>query len=130
MPPDLVALHLNAQADALGGAAFDGLTARFPRMADYDERQISRTREDLVFIVRFLAAALLGADHAIFVDFLDWLQMLLVRRGVPPQALIAGLEALRPVIEPVDTGAVALLDLGRHGLLEGLPSPGPPGGIV
>jgi diguanylate cyclase (GGDEF)-like protein len=126
--PDPVALQLNAQADALGGAAFDGLTARFPRMADYDERQIARTREDLVFIVRFLAAALLAADHEIFGDFLDWLQNLLVWRGVPPQALIAGLEALRPVIEAVDTGAALLLDLGRQGLLGGLP--GPPGGIV
>jgi len=123
-----VALQLNAEADALGAAGFDGLTARFPRMADYDERQIARTREDLVFIVRFLAAALLAADHEIFGDFLDWLQNLLVWRGVPPQALIAGLEALRPVIEAVDTGAALLLDLGRQGLLGGLP--GPPGGIV
>jgi hypothetical protein len=89
-------------------------------MADYDERQIARAREDLVFIVRFLAAALLVADHEIFGDFLDWLRNLLVRRGVPPQALIAGLEALRPGIEVVDTGAALLLDLGRQGLLDGL----------
>jgi hypothetical protein len=33
---------------------------------------------------------------------------------VPPQALIAGLEALRPVVEAVDTGAALLLDLGRQ----------------
>jgi hypothetical protein len=89
-------------------------------MADYDERQIARTGEDLVFIVRFLAAALLTADHTIFGDFLDWLQNLLVQRGVPPQALVAGLEALRPVIEAVDTGAALLLDLGRQGLLDGM----------
>jgi hypothetical protein len=113
---DPAALGLSAQADALGGAAFDGLTARFPRMADYDERQIARSREDLVFIVRFLAAALLAADHAIFGDLLDWLQNLLVQRGVPPQAFVAGLDALRPVIEPVDTEAALLLDLGGQGL--------------
>jgi len=89
-------------------------------MADYDERQVARTREDLVFIVRFLAAALLAADHEIFGDFLDWLQNLLVPRGVPPRALIAGLEALRPVVEAVDTGAALVLDLGRQGLLDGL----------
>jgi hypothetical protein len=63
---------------------------------------------------------LLAADHAIFGDFLDWLQNLLVRRGVPPQALVAGLDALRPVIEPVDTGAALLLDLGRQGLVDGM----------
>ncbi len=117
---DPVALRLTAQADALGGAALDSLAARFLPMADYDERQLARTREDLVFIVQFLAAALLAADQAIFGDFLNWLQNLLVYRGVPPQALIAGLEALRPVVEAVDAGAALLLDLGRQELLDGL----------
>ena len=122
---DPVALRLTAQADALGGAALDGLAARFLPMADYDERRMARTREDLVFIVQFLAAALLAADQAIFGDFLNWLQNLLVQRGVPPQALIAGLEALRPVVEAVDAGAALLLDLGRQELLDGLRRPGP-----
>ena len=117
---DPVALRLTAQADALGGAALDGLAVRFPPMAGYDERQMARTREDLVFIVQFLAATLLAADQAVFGDFLDWLQNLLVQRGVPPQALIAGLEALRPAVEAVDTGAALLLDLGRQELLDGL----------
>ncbi len=119
-PVDPVALRLTAQAEALGGAAFDGLAARFPPMAGYDERRMARAREDLVFIVQFLAATLLAADQAIFGDFLYWLQNLLVQRGVPAQALIAGLEALRPVVEAVDTGAALLLDLGRQELLDGL----------
>ncbi len=117
---DPVALRLVAQAEVLGGAAFDGLAAPFPPMAGYDERRMARTREDLVSVVQFLAAALLAADQAIFGDFLNWLQKLLVQRGVPPQALIAGLEALRPVVEAVDTGAALLLDLGRQELLGGL----------
>jgi len=75
--------------------------------------------------VQFLAATLLAADQAIFSDFLDWLQNLLVQRGVPPQALIAGLEALRPVVEAVDAGAALLLDLGRQELLDGLGRPRP-----
>ena len=119
-PVDPVGLRLTAQADVLGGAAFDGFAARFPPMTDYDESQVAHTREDLVFIVRFLAAALLAADHAIFSDFLDWRQNLLVSRGVPPQALNARLEALRPAVEVVDTGAACLLDLGRQQLLGGL----------
>jgi diguanylate cyclase (GGDEF)-like protein len=119
-PVDPVGLRLTAQADVLGGAAFHGLAARFPPMTDYDESQVAHTREDLVFIVRFLAAALLAADHAIFSDFLDWWQNLLVSRGVPPLALNARLEALRPVVEVVDTGATRLLDLGRQQLLGGL----------
>jgi diguanylate cyclase (GGDEF)-like protein len=115
---DPVALGLSAQADALGGAAFDSLVARFAPMADYDERRMARTREDLVFIVQFLAATLLAADQAIFGDFLYWLQNLLLQRDVPPQALIAGLEALRPVVDAVDAGAALLLDLGRTELLD------------
>ncbi len=115
---DPVAFLLSVRADALGGAAFDGLAVGFPPMTGYDERQLARTREDLVFIVRFLAAALFAADEAIFADFLHWLQKLLVQRGVPPQALIAGLDALRPVVEDVDTGAARLLDLGRQELLD------------
>jgi diguanylate cyclase (GGDEF)-like protein len=120
IPVDPVGLRLTAQADVLGGAAFHGLAARFPPMTDYDESQVAHTREDLVFIVRFLAAAVLAADHAIFSDFLDWRQNLLVSRGVPPLALDARLEALRPVVEVVDTGAARLLDLGRQQLLGGL----------
>jgi hypothetical protein len=38
---------------------------------------------------------------------------------VPPQALVAGLNALRPVIEAVDTGAALTLDRGRQGILDG-----------
>ncbi len=117
---DPVALRLTAQADALGTAALDGLAARFPAMTGYDERRMARTREDLVFIVRFLAATLLAADQTVFGDFLGWLQNLLLQRGVPPQALIAGLEALRPVVEAVDTGAALLLDIGRQDLLDEL----------
>jgi methanogenic corrinoid protein MtbC1 len=120
---DPVALRLAAQADALGGAALDGLAARFPPTADYDERRMARTREDLVFIVQFLAATLLAADPAIFADFLNWLRELLAQRGVPAQALIAGLEALRPVVEAVDAGAALLLNLGHRELLDGLRRP-------
>ena len=73
-----------------------------------------------MFIVQFLAATLLAADQTIFGDFLGWLHTLLILRGVPPLALVAGLEALRPVIGAVDTGAALLLDLGRQELLDGL----------
>jgi hypothetical protein len=118
---DPVALSLTAAADALSGSALEGLAARFPPVTDYDERQLARTREDLVFIVQFLAATLLTGDQEIFSDFLNWLQNLLVYRGLPPQALIAGLEALRPVVEAVDTGAALLLELGRQQLLDGPP---------
>jgi diguanylate cyclase (GGDEF)-like protein len=116
---DPAALRLAEQASALGRAALADLAVRFPPMAGYDDRQLARTREDLVFIVQFLASTLLAADRTIFGDFLGWLHTLLILRGVPPLALVAGLEALRPVIGAVDTGAALLLDLGRQELLDG-----------
>ena len=112
-----MALRLSTESRQLGASALDGLAARFPPMADYDAQQLARTREDLVFIVQFLAATMLVSDDSVFTEFLDWLQDLLVIRGVPPTALISGLEALRPVI--ADAGAadaVRLLDIGRHQL--------------
>jgi diguanylate cyclase (GGDEF)-like protein len=113
-------IRLAAAAEALGGAALDGLRVLFPPMAGYDERRLARTREDLVFIVQFLAAARLAADHTVFSEFLNWLQDLLGHRDVPPRALITGLEALRPVVEAVDAGALAMLDRGRQGLVDAL----------
>ena len=77
-----------------------------------------------MFIVRFLAATLLAADNAIFIDFLRWLQNLLVPGGIPRQALTAGLEALRPEVAAVDAGAALLLDLGRQQLRNGRADPG------
>ncbi len=84
--------------------------------ASDDERQAARTRHDLVFLIRFLAAALLAADQAIFRDYVSWRQHLLVPGGIPPQALGAGLEALRPGVEAIDTRAAVLLDRERREL--------------
>lgn len=119
---DPVALRLAAQADTLGSAALDALAGGSWLSLGDDERQAVRTQKALVTIVRFLAATLLTADQAILTDSLDWLQNLLVPRGIPPQALITRLEALRPLVAGVDTGAAALLDLGRQELLDGLVS--------
>jgi diguanylate cyclase (GGDEF)-like protein len=110
---DPAGLLLAAQADAVGGAAFDSLAGRFPPTS---------TREDLVFIVEFLAAAMLVGDPAVFAEFLSWLKELLDHRDAPPQMLITGLEALRPVVESVDAGAAVLLDVGRQDLVDALRS--------
>ncbi len=86
-------------------------------MAAYDDRQLASTRQDLVFIVQFLAAATFVDEPALFTEFLTWLQELLVHRGVPPQGLVAGLEALRPLVDELDPRASLLLDSGRQLLL-------------
>jgi methanogenic corrinoid protein MtbC1 len=109
-------LELGIQAPEVARAAYDALMVSFPAMATFDEEQLARTREDLVFIVGFLAAARLVDDDAVFTDLLDWLQTLLVNRGVSPHALPAGLEALRPGVVAVDAGAERLLDAGLRRL--------------
>lgn len=109
---DPVAARLFAEADGLGGAAMQGLERSFPAIAAYDEAQSTRTREDLVYIVQFLAASFAAADDAVFLEFLAWLQRLLGHRGVPPQALILGLHALKPGIGLVGVEAERLLEAG------------------
>ena len=103
---------LDARASELGDRALGALAERFPPMLDYDRRQRARTYEDLVYIVRFLAAARLADDDGVFTEFAAWLQELLVARGVPSAALIAGLEVLAPLVQAVDERSGALAVVG------------------
>jgi hypothetical protein len=109
---DAAAVELDASANRLGDTAFDTLTQRFPAMANYDERQLAHAREDLAFIVRFVAAAQLVDDDTVLTTFLEWLDTLLLARGVPTQAVIAGLESLQPHLDAASDRAGAL---GRTG---------------
>ena len=86
-------------------------------MADYNPRQLKHTREDLVFIVQFLGAAVLADDESVFTDFVIWLRDLLVHRGVSPDVLASGLNTLQPLVQDVHSGASALLDAGRNQLV-------------
>jgi hypothetical protein len=116
--PDSRVTQMMEQATEIAHAALSGLVARFPPMAKYGDEQLTRTREDLEFNVQFLAAAMLVADDRIFIDFLEWLQSLLVNRGVPGAALPAGLEALRPGVHDVYPEGVRLLDIGHRMLVD------------
>jgi hypothetical protein len=84
-------------------------------MSNYDTRQLTRTREDLVFIARFVAAAQLVDDDTVLTEFLDWLAELLEARGVPRVALTAGLEALQPLLDQIDETS-NFGELGLHHL--------------
>ena len=119
-PVDPVALRLTAQAEALGGAAFDGLAARLPPMAGYDERRMSPRRGRILcsssnswaprcspLTRRSSATSSTGCRTC-------WSSATCAagpdRRARGPPA----------VVEAVDTGAALLLDLGRQELLDGL----------
>lgn len=106
---DQSALELDALATTIGERAYPVLEDRFPRMAAYDQRQRARTLEDLVYIVRYIAASRLVDDPALFDEFRSWLEELLVARGVPEEALTAGIAALAPFVAEVDAKAGAVL---------------------
>ena len=114
-----VAVRLHAQAEQLGDTGLERLVADFAPLAAFDDRQLARTREDLVFIVEFLAAAILADDLDVFTEFLAWLQALLVNRGVPPRSLVSGLDALEPSIRAIDSAASHLIHAGRQQLEAG-----------
>jgi methanogenic corrinoid protein MtbC1 len=103
LDPD--ALTLDAQAEHLAQQAFYDLTRRFPPMVRYDARQLQRTREDLAYIVRYLAAARIVDDPTVFVEFRGWLTELLAARGVPAEAFTAGIDSLAPFVRPIDPAA-------------------------
>ena len=114
LPAD--ALDLESDAHDLAATAYDTMLLRFPTMAGYDNRQLARTREDLLFIVQYLAAARLVRDDTVFTELLDWLAPLLRARGVPDAGLIAGLETLLPHVSASHPTAAPLLRAGLERL--------------
>lgn len=96
---DETAVALDANAEELAAEAFIVLARRPATLSDYSADHIDHIREDLASIVRFVAAALLVNDPTVFVDFLDWLVPQLASRGVPPSAVIAGIESLVPLVQ-------------------------------
>jgi hypothetical protein len=113
---DHAALELDARAVELADLAFDHLAQHFPAMGGYDDRQRRRTHEDLVYIVRFLAAARLVDDDEVFRTFRAWLERLLAVREVPVAAVTAGLDSLVPLLRDVDEHAwrLATSAAGSH----------------
>jgi hypothetical protein len=106
---DAGAMALDLESSRLGSAALESMTTSWPWMKDFTTEQLARSREDLEFMVRFIAAARLVADPTVLTEFLDWLRSLLGARGVPATALVAGLEALGPLVGSVDPKAGHLI---------------------
>jgi methanogenic corrinoid protein MtbC1 len=106
---EAAAVTLERRASSIADRAFAVLMERFPPMASYDERQRDRTREDLISIVRFVAAARLVGDDEVFTDFAAWLEEVLAVRGVPAAALAAGLTVLAPMVREIDDRGAALV---------------------
>jgi methanogenic corrinoid protein MtbC1 len=111
---DAAAIELDLRADELGAAAFIDLSKHFRAMSSYSMRQLAQTRQDLVYIVRFVAAAQLVNDSSVLTEFLEWLAYVLSARRVPRSALVAGLEALAPLLRQVSPQAGELAEVGAR----------------
>lgn len=79
---------------ALVAAVYAGLTERVPAMQDYTDQQRQYTAEDLAHIVDFLTTSLYVGDDDLFTGFLTWTAGILTARGVPTDALRAGVDLL------------------------------------
>ncbi|XVV09487.1 cobalamin B12-binding domain-containing protein [Actinoplanes sp. CA-131856] len=95
------------------GTAMETLAQTYPRLREYNTRQLDATTEDLSHIVDFLASALYVSETQIFTDFITWTAAVLDARGVPPVALRVGLEAVRAQLHDFPT-AVAVLNAGTQ----------------
>ncbi len=108
LPPDPVARELHALARGIGDRAFALLTGGPGQVAD-DPGQRQRITDELVDIVRFVAAARLVDDPRVFDDFRRWLQELLAARGAPEGAVHARFAAVAPLIAEVDEPAAEMV---------------------
>jgi methanogenic corrinoid protein MtbC1 len=77
------AVRLDLATSDLVNQAVDGLAGRLPAAVPFSDQPPARTRSDLTYILRFLGAAVLTDDEAVFTEFLRWLQDMLARLGLP-----------------------------------------------
>lgn len=101
-------LLLDDVDDATIAVAYGRMMGAFPRLSSMTAYQHARTREDLGWIVRHTAAALLTDDASIVVDVLAWLCERL--RGFAPASVITGTaELLADALDPQAPAGAALL---------------------
>ncbi|WP_084219533.1 cobalamin B12-binding domain-containing protein [Spirillospora albida] len=113
--------HVRREAPRLVRHVMERLRDRFPAMADYTDRQLRHTAEDIAHIVDFLAAALYVDDPALLTDFLTWTGEILSARGVPARSLPPALELLADRLTDYPRAAGMLL--GAHTAMLREPSP-------
>ena len=104
-------LALAADRQVLVEAAMADLAVHFPDMGAYSPWQVTKAREDLEYIVRFVEAALLTGDDTVVVEFVGWLVPLLAARGVPPSVVHLGIRSLVRCLPPEQVSAARLLEM-------------------
>jgi methanogenic corrinoid protein MtbC1 len=105
--PEVLALDL--VDESLISVAYDRMVGAFPSLGDMSPYQQARTREDLRWMARFTAAALLTDDVRIIRDLLSWLCGLLA--GTVRSSVIAtSAHFLAETLEPDSAAGASLLD--------------------
>lgn len=104
-------LALAADRQVVVGEAMADLAAHLAEVAAYSPWQLTKTREDLDYIIRFVEAALLTADDTVVIEFVRWLVPLLSARGVPPNVVLLGIKSLRRCLPRQHGSAARLLEM-------------------
>ena len=92
-------LLLDAVDDAIIALAYDRMVGAFPRLSQMTPYQQARTREDLRWMARFAAGALLTNDASIVEDLLTWLCVRL-HEMVPAAVITTSAQLLAETLEP------------------------------
>jgi methanogenic corrinoid protein MtbC1 len=100
---------LDATWMPLRDAALAQMHVDVPAMKTYDERDLSRTLEDLGYIVRFLSGALVVGDDDVYLSFLAWIADHLDTIDGTAGILEASVRAVEAVIPNELSGAHRLI---------------------
>ena len=101
-------LLLDAIDDATIELAYDQMVDAFPRLSSMTSFQQARTREDLRWMARFTAAALLTNDVTIVEDLLTWLGGLLHGK-VPTSVITTSAQLLADELAPHTSAGATIL---------------------
>ena len=101
-------LMLDAVDGAIIALAYDRIRGTFPHLARMTPYQQARTREDLGWMARYTAAALLTSDVTIVGDLLVWLRALL-RGAVSATVITTSAQLLADTLEPQAALGAAML---------------------
>lgn len=119
IPPE--ALILDAVSEQTMDLAYSQVVAALPRVAAMDPLQRAKGRDDLCWLSRFTAAAVLTGDATVIDDFLLW-QMGVQDGWVPAAVAIASAYLVADIIQPeAPRGAQMLREAAERMQHSGVP---------
>ncbi|MEO8693427.1 MAG: cobalamin-dependent protein [Acidimicrobiales bacterium] len=111
-------VHLQLHGRELIEACMTEMFVVISSMSSYSSSQLSSSRRDLDYILRYITAAIDLDEPQLFVEFIAWLEEVLSSRGVPSAVLITALQIVDDVVR--DSGleqSAALCEAARRHLV-------------